>query len=241
MTNKEEIINEIDSLQKVCDDFHKQMRVIWNKNSDSFKAILPDFKYFTFDRLDDGTFDESYELRFNRGPSVTINGYGDITYFSTSGFSARGVDKEDLEEIMNYSEDTFKLFSFLKEKRELVAKTLSEFESVSSYYDLPSSRRLNELQNQLRDIINSEAKSAIQPEEGKILIYLEEGHHRRGCRARMIRTIVKVTKVTEKRFTFVRINYERTGFMTWDETKAIVFDKLCLPDEEELEIIKNFK
>lgn len=240
MTKREEIVDEINHLSGICNEFHAKRIAAKNRNSEKFGKILPELKYAEFETLETGFSDTIFDVRFRRGPSISINKEGKVTYFSTSSYSSHNVEDKDIDEIINYSEDVFKIFDFFKNNNELVMKTFSEFENIESFYDYPSMNRINELKKRLREMDNAEYSSKIYPEKGKILIYLEEGHHRRGYHAHLTRTIIKVTKTTNKRFTFIRANYEKTGFMPWDETKAIDLDKITLPNEDELELINEY-
>lgn len=154
---------------------------------------------------------------------------GNITHFSTSGFSSHNVEEKDLDETQNYCEDVSTLFSFIRNNKELIHSTLVSFE----IFDYESRRtNLYELQQQFNTIENEEKIKEKEPVVGKIMTYEQIGH-----RGRVHDTIIKVVDRTAKRFTFIQLYVDKWN--TYPETKAIDYDKIGLLSDKQKDYLKS--
>jgi len=227
--NKEQLINEIKKL-KIYEEETREMYHEMNKrNSIRFQNILPKFEFIEYREIESGFRDQKFDIRFNNGPSISIDINGNITYFSTSGFSSHRVEEKDLDEVQNYYGDTSTLFSFIRNNKGLIHNTLSSFE----VFDWDARKtNLYELQQQLLTIEREERIKELEPVIGKIMTYEQKGH-----RGRTYNTIIKVVNRTVKRFTFIQIFGDK--WSEYQETKAIDYDKIGLLSDKQKEYLKS--
>jgi hypothetical protein len=227
--NKEQLINEIKKLKIYETKTIEMYRDMCNRNSIRFQNILPKFKLIEYREIESGFRDSKFDIRFKNGPSVSIDTNGNITYFSTSGFSSHNVEENDLNEVQNYCDDTSTLFSFIRENHELIHDTISSFEIFNW-----EARKTNlyELEQQLSTIEKEERMKEREPLIGKILTYEQKGH-----RGRTYNTIIKVTDRTAKRFTFIQIFGDK--WSEYKETKAIDYDKIGLLSDKQKDYLKS--
>ena len=227
--NKEQLINEIKKLKIYEDKTVEMYHDMCIRNSMRFQNILPKFKFIEYREIESGFRDSKFDIRFKNGPSISIDVNGNITYFSTSGFSSHNVEEKDLDEVQNYYEDTSILFSFIRENKESIHNTISSFEIFNW-----EARKTNlyELQQQLSVIEKEERMKELEPVIGKIMTYEQEGY-----RGRTHNTIIKVVNRTAKRFTFVQIFGDK--WSGCQETKAIDYDKIGLLSDKQKEYLKS--
>lgn len=226
--NKEQLIKQIEELTVYENETRKCYHEMCTRNNLRFGNILPAFKFFEYEKIDTSFNDSYYDIYFKNGPSIQICNDGNIKRFSTSGFSSHDVDEKDLDEIQNYSNDVFTLFSFLRTQKELIKNTIDSFE----IFDWEARKtNLYQLQQELSSIEKKERDEEKNPKIGKILTYETVGH-----RGRTYNTIIKVVDRTEKRFTFVQLFEGK--WSNYEETKAINFDKINLLTEKQTNYLK---
>lgn len=243
---------EIEALLKMIDNEDKKYsearREAKKENYEIAKAFLPNLIEVTLERFDvedwygDGRKRYEFSFKAKNGASLSIDiGNEKISSYSVTGCSDRNIDPVDFNIVTNFYSDVSLLLGFFgnsatMERFKVLAQSFKEVEWEDFH-----TKGLNDcdLKKELTEIEQQEKIETINLHVGSIIQYYAETKYRGSW------IIVRVKKITPKKFVYVQYNVtgkkwlDDDGLTYYDTNATIDYNRIKELDEKQKEFFKE--
>lgn len=249
---KAEIKVLLDSIEKLDNERRDAQAEANEFNFQTAIGFIPELKALTLKRfeIENYSFDEDkapkYRFDFqssnNASFSIDIKNKK-VDSYSVTGCSDRNIDPSDFAIVKNFYSDVYVIMDIFSSKILMESfYELAETFQIVKYEDYKNGLNEYQLKQELSEIEKQEKIEALDLKEGSIIQYYHEAKKRYDRSAWLI---VRIKKITAKKFVYVQFNVtdkkwlDADGSTYYDTNATIDYNRIKELDEKQKEFFKE--